>query len=158
MRAFGNRLGVLEKRALEKHVREGHQQRLFINRREHALERHSDPVVRLHGLDSQIAISGVRFVNIHHRREVQFGIDNLVSLWCWLETGEDERLADRNILMHHHCAWIRANDAPHFVAHRDRHIPPTFSPRAHATRGPNVSVFMQPIVRCTRHRAETVRD
>jgi hypothetical protein len=106
----------------------------------------------------ETAVACVRLVDVHHRRKVQFGIDDLVALRCWFQTGEHERLADRDVLMHHDRAGLRADDRRDFIADTDGHIPPSFRPRAHAAARPRLGVFVEPIVRGPRHRAETVRD
>src|SRR5206468_8207807 len=52
----------------------------------------------------------------------------------------------------------RADDSRDFVADRERHLPPTFGPSAHAARRPRVGVCLQALERRARHRAEAVRD
>src|SRR5947209_2261192 len=60
--------------------------------------------------------------------------------------------------MHHDCARVGADDARNLVADREGHFPPALGPGAHAARGPEVGIFLQAIVSCTRHSAETMRD
>ena len=60
--------------------------------------------------------------------------------------------------MHDDAAGIGADDARHFVADGDRHVPPAFGPRAHAARGPGLGVFVQTRVGRPRHRPQAVGD
>ena len=53
---------------------------------------------------------------------------------------------------------VSADDARNFISNRHRHIPPAFGPRPHATRRPQVSIFMQAIVSGARHCPQTVGD
>src|SRR5436190_2061886 len=97
------------------------------------------------------------FINIHDGRKVQFRINDLVSFWSRLETGKDQRLADGNVLMHDNASGRRANNSADFAAHRNRHVPPALSPRAHSTRRPCFSVFLESRVSLTGHGTQTVR-
>src|SRR6266404_337610 len=47
MSSLGDRLGVLQEGAFEKHVRDRDQQRFFIDRGQHSFQRYGDAVVRL---------------------------------------------------------------------------------------------------------------
>src|SRR5947208_906485 len=76
----------------------------------------------------------------------------------WFKAGKNDRLANRDVLMHDDTALLGANDACHLVAGRDRHVPPTFSPRTNAARGPGFSKVLEPPIRFLRHGAKTVRD
>src|SRR5262245_32679043 len=96
------------------------------------------------------------FVDIHHGREIQLAIDDLVSLWSGFKTGKNQRLTNGNILMHRHAARLSTNDLRDLVADRQWHVPPTFSPGAYAASCPYVCVFMQPIEGRARHRPQTV--
>lgn len=60
--------------------------------------------------------------------------------------------------MHRDGAGLGADDLRDFIADADRHVPPAFSPRAHAAARPRVGVVVEPIVRGSGHRAETVRN
>lgn len=60
--------------------------------------------------------------------------------------------------MHHDGAGIGPDDFRDFIADGDGHVPPAFSPRAHTAARPRFSVVVEPIVRRSGHRAETVRD
>jgi len=100
----------------------------------------------------------VSFVNVHHGREVELGIDDLVSLWGGFQAREHQRLADGDVLMHDHGARVGAYDARDFVADRDGHVPPAFRPCAHAPGCPDVGVFVEPFVSRFGHCSETVRD
>ena len=160
MGAFGDRAGVLQERALEQNMRERNEQRLFVNRVEHSFERGGRAVVRLDPLDAEAAIARVRFVDVHDRREFEFGVDDFVAARVGgrVKAGEDERLADRDVLMHRDRAGVCADDAPDLVANRERHLPPAFSPCAHAARRPRLGILADALERRARHRAQTVRD
>lgn len=58
--------------------------------------------------------------------------------------------------MHRDRAGVGADDLCDFIADADGHVPPSFRPRAHAAARPRVGVFVEPIVRASRHGAEAV--
>src|SRR6185436_2887470 len=99
-------LRVLEKGALEKHVRKGNEQSRLVYCGEHSFEWNSHAVVGFHDVDLETPLACVSLVDVHHRRKVELGIDDLVSLWRRFQTGENERLADGDVLMHHDVAGV----------------------------------------------------
>src|SRR2546422_2202207 len=100
MRALGDRFSILQKTTLEEYMGEGNQQRLFVNRSEKPLKRDCYAVIRSHSFNSDLPIPRMSFIDIHHRRKVQFRIDDFVSLGRRFKTGKDERLANGDVLMH----------------------------------------------------------
>lgn len=58
--------------------------------------------------------------------------------------------------MHYDSVRISSNDPRDLISDGNRHVPPPFSPRAHAARRPHVSILMQSVVRGLRHRSEAV--
>src|ERR1700741_3199229 len=151
-------LCVLEKCALEKHVRERNEERRLVDCGEQSFEWHSDAVVGFNDVDLKTPVTCVSLVDIHHRRKIQLRIDDLVSLWRRLQTGENERLADRDVLMHHDGARLGADDVRDFVADSNGHVPPAFCPRTHTTAPPCVCIFLEPFMSCPRHRPEAMRN
>src|ERR1044072_7995529 len=98
MRFVDNRLRVLKKRALEQHMRKGNEQCRFVYRGEQSFEGNSHAVVGFNDLDFETTVTRGSLVDVHHRRKVEFRIDDLVSLWRGFQTRENERLADGNVL------------------------------------------------------------
>src|SRR3989440_12920636 len=84
---------------------------------------------------------------VHDGGEFEFGVDDLVASGFGrrVEAGEDDGLADRDVLVHRDLTSVRADDARHLVADVERHLPPTFGPRAHAARGPSVGVSFKSV-------------
>src|ERR1044072_9739726 len=134
-------LRVLQKRALEKYVRERNQQSRLVDRGEQSFEWNCHAVVRLNNIDLETPVPCVSLVDVHHGRKVELGIDDLVSLWRRFQTGENERLADGDVLMHDDSAGIGTDDARDFVADGNRHVPPALCPRTHTTDHPDTHVF-----------------
>src|SRR5882724_4802721 len=60
--------------------------------------------------------------------------------------------------MHYHGAWIGANDSANLIADCDRHVPPTFGPGPHPSRGPGFRVFVKALVCRAGHSPKTMRD
>ena len=102
----------------------------------------------------------MRLVGVHDGGEFEFGVDDLVASGFGrrVEAGEDDGLTDRDVLVHGDLTSVRADDARHLVADGERHLPPTFGPRAHAARRPSVGVSLESVERLARHRAEAMRD
>ena len=108
----------------------------------------------------QAVLTRVRFVDVHHRREVQLFENDLVALGIFRrqQARQNQRLTNRNVLVHDHRVCVSSDNPGDLVTERHRLVPPPFGPRAHAARRPDVGVFVQTIVSRPRHRAQTVRD
>ena len=94
-----DRLRIVDVGAAKNNVRNGDQQRLFVDGIQQALGRDVDAVV---GLDHVYlrAVLSLRFPEIHYRREVQIAVDNFVSLGAEIKAGGNHRLTCRHILVH----------------------------------------------------------
>ena len=67
---------------------------MFVNRVQQSIEGNGDAVVGLHHVNA-CATGPLGFPEIHHGREVQLGVDDLVSLRRRFKTRKDQRLANR---------------------------------------------------------------
>ena len=116
-----------------------------------------DSVVGRHHVHASSSCA-LSFPEIHHRREVQVGIDDLVALTGKIEAGGDNRLALRHILMKRDGVGIAIHqsfdESPNFVP---KH-PPGFFPSAHSARCPNFGVLVQSPLRCPRHSSQRITD
>src|SRR5262245_65849228 len=111
---------ILNVCALEKNMRYRYEQRLFVNRVDHPLRVNRDPVVAWNLDDAGAGGAGVGFVNVHYRREVHRLVYDLVAFLRQVEAGDDDRLADRDVLVHRHRTRVGADDPRAFVADGDR--------------------------------------
>ena len=102
---------------------------------------------------------GLRLVQVTDGREVALLVHDAVAPRVErVEAREDDRLGDRDVLVHDRRARPGADDAPDLVADRDRHLPPAFGPRADAARLPRVRVLEHARLCGFGHRAERVVD
>src|SRR5262249_40192982 len=68
-------------------------------------------------------------VEVADGREVSALVDDPVSARVgWQEAGEDDRLGDGDVLVHHRGAGRRADDAADLVADGHRRLPPPLAP------------------------------
>ena len=148
VRAPDDPLDVLDLRRLEEDVADRDEQRALVDRLH-------DLAVVLADDDLEVAL---RLVEVAHGREVAALVDDPVPLRRGLEAGEDDRLGDRDVLVHHRRAGGRADDAADLVADRQRHLPPALAPGADPTLAPRARVLGEPLLRLRRHRAERVVD
>ena len=107
---------------------------------------------------SELSVASVSLVDVHHGREVEFRIDDLVSLRRGLKAREDERLADGNVLMHDDRARIGADDGSDFVADASRACPTSLLPTRGRRASPRCRHTREADRSRSRHRAEAVRD
>src|SRR5256714_9279377 len=96
--------------------------------------------------------------DVEVRWEVERFADDLIALAGEVEARMDERLADRDVLVHDDFARLRADDFTDQIADRARHLPPAFFPGANAARRPQLGVLVQAVASAGGHRAERVRD
>jgi hypothetical protein len=152
-----DRAHVLHEAAAEDHVRERNEQRLFVDGLQVPLERHRHPVFAGHGDDARPQ-GAVGLVHVHHGREVQVLVDDLVAASGQVEAGQEHRLADGDVLVHDHRAGPRPDDPSHGVADGDGHRPPPLGPGAHAARGPRFGIIIKALISFLWHGAQTVRN
>src|SRR5437764_14370316 len=95
--------------------------------------------------------------DVEVRWEVERFADDLIALAGEVEARMDERLADRDVLVHDDFARLRADDFTDQIADRARHLPPAFFPGANAARRPQLGLLVQAVAGAGRHRAERVR-
>ena len=137
VRALDDRRQVLQVGAAKRHVRDRDQLRLFVDGVQQQFHRQRESVGRGHRHDAR-ADARQPVIDVIVGRKVEPVGDQLVAAARPIEARRHHRLADGDVLLHHHLAFARADDAPDQVAHRDRHLPPALFPRADAAGGPRV--------------------
>src|SRR5689334_24996179 len=108
-------------------------QRHFDRGLEQAVDRHSHAVIGRHS-DQPRALPFERMKDVDVRGKVERLADGLVATAREVEARMDERLADRDVLVHHDFAGARADDLAYKIADRARHLPPALFPCAYAAR------------------------
>src|SRR5439155_14555330 len=89
---------IVDIRAAEDDMRDGDDQGLLVDRVEQAVGGNDDAVFALHHVYAG-AVLALRFPEIHHRGEVQVGVDDFVALAGEVEAGGDDRLAGSDVLV-----------------------------------------------------------
>jgi hypothetical protein len=143
----------LDERAAEDHVRNRHQQRLVVDRREQSLGIHVHRIVVRHHLHAG-APGALGFPEIHHRREVQVGVDDLVAAPAEIEAGRDHRFALRHVLVQRNRSRRRVHQRGDLIADLAGEHPPAVRPCPDAAGGPDVGVVAHRIRDAARHGAE----
>jgi hypothetical protein len=142
-------LHVLDPRGLEEDVRDRDEQRTLVDRSNDRFAVGNDDDVQLR----------LRLVQVAHAREVPLLVDDAIAAGVdRAEAREDDRLGDRDVLVHHRRPGRRADDAPDLVADRERHLPPSLRPGADTALLPCARVLGDAILCGCRHRAERMVD
>ena len=139
---------VLDLARLEEDVADRDEQRPLVDRAD-------DLLVVLADDDLELRL---RLVEVAHRGEVAPLVDDPVPLRRRPEAGEDDRLSDGDVLVHHGRALGRADDPADLVADGERQVPPAFPPRPDPALAPRARVLGEPGLRAPRHRPERVVD
>jgi hypothetical protein len=84
--------------------------------------------------------------------------DDPVPRAAEVEAREDDRLGDRDVLVHHRRPGRRADDPADLVADGDGRLPPALAPSADPARRPLVGVAAEAVGRLGGHRPERVVD
>src|SRR5439155_2078493 len=144
-----DRLDVLDLACLEEDVADGNEQRPLV-------DRVHDRLVVFADNDLEV---GLRLVEVADRGEVVPLVDNAVTARIdGEETREDDRLRDRDVLVHDRRPGRSADDPPHLVADGDRHLPPALPPRPDPALPPHAGVLGEPLLRFVRHGCQGVID
>ena len=139
---------VLDLARLEEDVAHRHQERPLV-------DRVVDGVVALADDDLEV---GLGLVEVAHGREVAPLVDDAVALGGRAEARQDDRLRDRDVLVHHRRAGRRADDAADLVADGQRQVPPPLPPRPDAALAPGAGVLRESLLCGGGHRPERVID
>src|SRR6185312_14978942 len=99
VRLVDDGLHVLDVRAAEDHVRNGNQQRLFINGVKHAFGGYVNAVIGLDHVDASAA-RALRFPEVHDGGEVHVTVDHFVPLAAEVKTTGNDGLATGDVQMH----------------------------------------------------------
>ena len=153
--ARDHRGDVLDRRAAEQHVRDGHDERALVDGLEQRLHRRVHAVAGTDD-DDLGAAPPLLVPHVAHRRKIERREDDLVALARVVEAARHERLDLRHVRRHHHRALRRADDAPDALGRAVDLGQPVF-PRVDALVDPQIGVRLQVLVRAARHGAERVR-
>jgi hypothetical protein len=100
---------------------------------------------------------GLRLVQVTHGREVPALVDDtILALGDAREAREDDRLGNRDVLLHHRRPCRRADDPADLVADLHRRPPPTLRPCTDTALGPHTRELVEPVRRLSGHRPERV--
>src|SRR5262245_58436667 len=157
MRLLRDRLHILDVRAAKDNMRDGNQQRFFVDGFDQTLGGHVNAVIGADHVDAR-ATAALRLPEIHHRREIHVAIDDFVAPAAEIEAAGHHVLAAGNVQMHAHRAGLGVHQHADGVAHVARHHPPVFFPCAHAARGPDVAVGLDRVIHTAGHGAQRVAD
>ena len=147
--AVDDRGDFLDLRRLEENVRDRNEQGAFV-------DRFDDGGVVLHDHDVELRLS---LVQVADARKVALFVNDAVAVWIDRpEAGHDDRLRDRDVLVHDGRAGRSPDDAADLIPDGHRHLPPALAPGTDAAFLPHPRVLEHAFLGGRRHRAERVVD
>src|SRR5579859_2532136 len=157
MGLFDDRFHVQDVGTPKEYVRNGYQQRPFINRINDLLHIHTDTVLTLDHAHFDVRRQHPT-QHVIDRWENAFFDHDFVALTVEIETTEQNPFGQGNVLMHRYGIRRGPDDGCNLVAQPDIHIPPTLAPGADTARGPGIGVSAQTVVNGARHSTQRVTD
>ncbi len=154
--AVDDRLGVIDVGAAEDDVRDGDDKGLLVDGGEHFFGRNVDAVGGDH-LDAGAALT-LGVPEVHHRREVQVGVNDLVAFAAEVEAGGDDGLNHGDVLMAGNRSGGGVHQGANLVADLGRQHPPLFLPGADAALRPCAGVGEHGVEDAAGHGAQGVGD
>ena len=97
-------------------------------------------------------------IEILDRREFQIHHDDFIAWAMKVETGSNDGLRKRDVLVQRNLAGQRSDQRRDLIADADGHFPPAFFPGTNAALSPGIGVAAHGIVNASRHGPERVGD
>jgi hypothetical protein len=98
MRAFDDGASIYDVRAAKQHLRDGHQERGLVNRRQQFIEIDANGIRAAYRFDA-CAMTALLMVKILHRREFLLHHHNFVSRTLEIKAGPDDCLRNGDVLV-----------------------------------------------------------